>query len=131
MSVEQMFFMQTQAVQSIEQTLAAMQQAQQQPQPQPQVQMPQMPRDKHVEFMSGHPPVFTQCADPMDTEDWLRIVEQELHTAQCNDKEKVMYDPSLVRGSVSHGGSPTSTSMPTLKLSLGRSSETTSAGTTF
>jgi hypothetical protein len=72
MSVEQMFFMQTQAVQGIGQTLAAMQQAQQQPQPQPQVQMPQMPRDKRAEFMR-----------PMDTEDWLRTVERELHTAQC------------------------------------------------
>jgi hypothetical protein len=34
MTVEQMFLMQTQAVQAIGQTLAAMQQAQQQPQPQ-------------------------------------------------------------------------------------------------
>jgi hypothetical protein len=23
----------------------------------------------------------------MDTEDWLRTVERELHTAQCNDRE--------------------------------------------
>jgi hypothetical protein len=40
MTVEQMFLMQTQAVQAIGQTLAAMQQAQQHPQPQLQVQMP-------------------------------------------------------------------------------------------
>jgi hypothetical protein len=37
MTVEQMFFMQTQAEQAIGQTLAAMQQAKQQPQPQPQM----------------------------------------------------------------------------------------------
>jgi hypothetical protein len=45
MTIEQMFLMQTQAVQVIGQTLAAMQQVQQQqppPQPQMQVQMPQM-----------------------------------------------------------------------------------------
>jgi hypothetical protein len=46
MSIEQMFMMQTQAVQAIGQTLAAIQQ-QQQPPPQP--QMPQMPRDKRAE----------------------------------------------------------------------------------
>jgi hypothetical protein len=40
MSIEQMFLMQTQAVQAIRQTLAAMQQVQQQPQPLPQMQMP-------------------------------------------------------------------------------------------
>jgi hypothetical protein len=69
MTVEQMFFMQTQAVQATGKTLVAMQQAQQQPQPQPQMQMPQMPRDKHAKFMRGHPPVFAHSADPMDAED--------------------------------------------------------------
>ena len=96
MTIEQMFMMQTQAVQGIGQTLAAMQQVQQQPpppQPPVQVQMPQVPRDKLAEFMRGHPPVFAHSADPMDVEDWLRTVERELHTAQCNDHEKVLYGP--------------------------------------
>jgi hypothetical protein len=34
----------------------------------------------------------------MDIEDWLRTVERELHTAQCNDREKVEYGPHLLRG---------------------------------
>jgi hypothetical protein len=34
----------------------------------------------------------------MDAEDWLRTVERELHTAQCNDREKVSYDPRQLRG---------------------------------
>jgi hypothetical protein len=58
MTIEQMFLMQTQAIQAIGQTLAAMQQVQQQPpppQPPVQVQMPQVPRDKWAEFMRGHP----------------------------------------------------------------------------
>jgi hypothetical protein len=96
MSIEQMFMMQTQAVQAIGQTLAAIQQQQQQPPPQP--QMPQMPRDKHAEFMRGHPPTFAHSSDPMDVEDWLRTVERELHTAQCDDREKVLYGPRLLRG---------------------------------
>jgi hypothetical protein len=40
MTVEQMFFMQAQALQVNKHTLAAMQQAQQQPQPQPQMKFP-------------------------------------------------------------------------------------------
>jgi hypothetical protein len=91
MTIEQMFMMQTQAVQAIGQTLAAMQQVQQQPpppQPPVQVQIPQVPRDKRVEFMRGHPPVFAHSADPMDTEDWLRTVE----------REKVLYGPRQLRG---------------------------------
>jgi hypothetical protein len=34
----------------------------------------------------------------MDAEDWLHTVERELHTAQCNDREKVLYGPHLLRG---------------------------------
>jgi hypothetical protein len=101
MTIEQMLLMQTQAVQVIGQTLAAMQQVQQQqppPQPQVQVQMPHVPRDKRTEFMRGHPLVFAHSVDPMDVEDWLRTVEHELHTAQCNDCEKVLYGPRLLRG---------------------------------
>jgi hypothetical protein len=60
--------------------------------------MPQMLRDKRVEFMRGHPPVFAHSSDPMDAEDWLRTVERELHTTQCDDREKVLYGPCLLRG---------------------------------
>jgi hypothetical protein len=42
--------------------------------------------------------VFAHSSDPMDAEDWLRTVERELHTAQCDDREKVLYDPRLSRG---------------------------------
>jgi hypothetical protein len=57
-----------------------------------------MPRDKRAEFMRGHPPTFSHSSDPMDAEDWLRTVEWELHTAQCDDREKVLYGPRLLRG---------------------------------
>jgi hypothetical protein len=101
MTIEQMFLMQTEAVQAIGQTLAAMQQVQQQPplpQAQVQVQMPQVPRDKRAEFMRGHPLVFSHSVDPMDTKDWLHNMERELHTARCNDHEKVLYGPRQLRG---------------------------------
>jgi hypothetical protein len=42
--------------------------------------------------------VFAHSADPMDAEDWLRTVERELHTAQCDDRETVLYGPRLLRG---------------------------------
>jgi hypothetical protein len=29
----------------------------------------------------------------MDAEDLLHIVERELHTAQCNNREKTLYGP--------------------------------------
>jgi hypothetical protein len=42
--------------------------------------------------------VFAHSADPMDAEDWLRTMERELHTSQCDDREKVLYGPRLLRG---------------------------------
>jgi hypothetical protein len=42
--------------------------------------------------------VFAHSANPMDAEDWVHIVERELHTAQCDDREKVLYGPRLLRG---------------------------------
>jgi hypothetical protein len=34
----------------------------------------------------------------MDAEDWLCAVERELRTAQCDDREKVLYGPRQLRG---------------------------------
>jgi hypothetical protein len=57
-----------------------------------------MPWDKRAEFMRGHPPIFAHSANHMDVEDWMHAVEWELHTAQCNDREKFLYGPRLLRG---------------------------------
>jgi hypothetical protein len=56
-----------------------------------------MPRDKQAELMRGDPQVFAHSADLIDAEDWLRTMERELHTAQCDDREKVLYGPRLLR----------------------------------
>ena len=53
---------------------------------------------QEAEFMRGHPSVFAHSVDPMDTKDWMRTMESELHTAQCNNREKVLYGPCLLRG---------------------------------
>ena len=55
-----------------------MQHLQQQPPPTP---PPVHVRDKWGEFMKGRPPVFTHSADPMEADDWLRVVERQLNIA--------------------------------------------------
>jgi hypothetical protein len=42
--------------------------------------------------------MFSHSSDPMDAEDWLCTMERELYTTQCDDREKVMYGPRLLRG---------------------------------
>ena len=54
--------------------------------------------DKHGEFMKGRPLVFTHSTDPMEVDDWLRVVEKQLNIAQCNDLEKVLYASGQLQG---------------------------------
>jgi hypothetical protein len=93
--------------------------------------MPQMPTDKRAEFMRGHPPTFAHSSDPMDAEDWLRTVEQELHTAQCDDREKVLYGPRLLRGATQSSWESYLATMPTPTPSPRKNSEVASVSTMF
>jgi hypothetical protein len=66
--------------------------------PQPPPQQP-VPMNKHREFMSHRPPVFTHAADPLDADDWLKTVGKMLTTAQCDDREKVLFAADRLQGS--------------------------------
>ena len=57
-----------------------------------------LPRDKHGEFMKGHPPTFSHASDPLEADDWLRAMEWQLNIAQCNDHQKVLYASSQLQG---------------------------------
>ncbi|WVZ70351.1 hypothetical protein U9M48_019026 [Paspalum notatum var. saurae] len=64
-----------------------LQQAQAQPPPLP-------PRDRHGDFLKGHPPTFSHATEPLQADDWLRALD----IAQCNDKERVLYGSGQLRG---------------------------------
>jgi hypothetical protein len=59
------------------------------------------PRNKHQEFMSHHPPVFTHAADLLEDEDWLKTVLKMLTTCQCDDRGMVLYAAGRLQGSAS------------------------------
>jgi hypothetical protein len=54
--------------------------------------------NKHRKFMSHRPPVFTHAADPLDADDWLKTVGKMLTTAQCDDREKVLFAAGRLQG---------------------------------
>jgi hypothetical protein len=85
-TLEQVLIMQAQMMQHMQQTLANMQQA---PQYQPVPQ--QQPRDKLGEFQRTKPLTFSHSVEPMDADDWLKIVEKKLQVVQCNNREKVLF----------------------------------------
>jgi hypothetical protein len=70
-TLEQVLNMQAQMLQTMQQTMANIQQA---PQYQPVPQ--QQPRDKLGEFQCSKPPTFSHSVEPMDADDWLKTVEK-------------------------------------------------------
>jgi hypothetical protein len=57
------------------------------------------PRDKHREFMNHHPPTYSHSMDPLDTDDWLKVISKKLDITQCNDYERVLYTAGQLEGS--------------------------------
>jgi hypothetical protein len=41
--------------------------------------------------MSHHPPVFSHAVNPLDADDWLKVIGKKLDITQCNDQEKGLY----------------------------------------
>jgi hypothetical protein len=64
----------------------------------PQQQQQQTPMNKHREFMSHRPLVFTHAADPLEVDDWLKTVGKMLTTTQCDDREKVLFAAGRLQG---------------------------------
>jgi hypothetical protein len=58
-------------------------------------------RDKHRDFMSHHPHAFSHAIDPLDTDDWLKVIGKKLDITQCNDQEKALYASGRLEGSAS------------------------------
>src|SRR5687767_3292060 len=93
-NMEQFIAAQMQILQGL---TAAVQQLQQNQQPQQQQYAP-LARDKHRDFMSHHPPTFSHAVDPLDADDWLKVIGKKLDITQCNDREKVLYASGRLEG---------------------------------
>jgi hypothetical protein len=48
--------------------------------------------------MSHKPPTFASSPDPLDADDWLKLIENMLNIAQCSDREKVLYASGRLTG---------------------------------
>jgi hypothetical protein len=56
--------------------------------------------------MSHHPPAFSHAVDPLDVDDWLKVIGKKLDITQCNDREKVLYASGRLEGSASDWWDP-------------------------
>jgi hypothetical protein len=116
-TLEQVLIMQAQMLQTMQQTMANMQQAQgHQPSPQPQQ------RDKLGEFQRTKPPTLSHSVEPMDADDWLKTIVKKLQVVQCNNREKVLFASHQRMGPLQIGGMLMLKLMKNSKASIGRNS---------
>nr|XP_051214445.1 uncharacterized protein LOC127332209 [Lolium perenne] len=55
-------------------------------------------RSKLKDFQSTNPPVFAKCTEPLDADDWLRTIENNLEVAGVSDDEKVLFATHFLSG---------------------------------
>jgi hypothetical protein len=47
-------------------------------------------QDKMTEFMRLKPPTFVGSDNPMEADDWLKVIERKLDTIHYNGRDRVM-----------------------------------------
>jgi hypothetical protein len=77
-TLEQVLMMQAQMLQTMQQTMVNMQNAQHQA-------PPPLPRDRLRDFQCTKPPTFSHSVEPMVADDWLKTVEKKLQVVQYNN----------------------------------------------
>jgi hypothetical protein len=100
-NMEQFIAAQMQLLQGLTAFVQQIQQNQLNQQHQQQQQNAPPARDKHWDFMSHHPPTFFHAVDPLDVDDWLKVIRKKLDITQCNDREKVLYASGRLEGAAS------------------------------
>jgi hypothetical protein len=82
-TLEQVLMMQAQMLQTMQQTMVNMQNAQHQA-------PPPLPRDRLRDFQCTKPPTFSHSMEPMVADDWLKTIEKKLQVVQHNNWERVL-----------------------------------------
>jgi hypothetical protein len=95
LTLEKVLMMQAQMLQTMQQTMVNMQNAQ------PQAPPPS-PRDRLGDFQCTKPATFSHSVEPMDADDWLKTVERKLQVVQCNNREKVLLASHQLIGHVAN-----------------------------
>ncbi|KAK1694332.1 hypothetical protein QYE76_011029 [Lolium multiflorum] len=56
------------------------------------------PRSKLKDFQSTNPPVFAKCTEPLDADDWLCTIENNLEVAGVGNDDKVLFATHFIYG---------------------------------
>jgi hypothetical protein len=43
------------------------------------------------DFMTTHPPLFTEAREPLDADHWLRVIESKFGLLRCTEEQKTLF----------------------------------------
>ena len=46
--------------------------------------------DKLTAFLGAKPPTFAESSNPLEADDWLRVIKRKLDPFKCQDRDKVL-----------------------------------------
>jgi hypothetical protein len=53
----------------------------------------------YSDFLVTHPPLFSEPIDPLEVDNWLRIIESKFRLLHCIEYQKTLYATQHLRGS--------------------------------
>ena len=55
--------------------------------------------DKLTAFLRTKPPTIADSSNPLDADDWLRVIQRKLEPFECQDRDKVLLAAHQLTGS--------------------------------
>jgi hypothetical protein len=63
---------------------------------------PQGPREtSYLDFSETRPPLFVKVEDPLEADEWIRVIEQKFRLIRCTETQKPLFVAQQLRGPVS------------------------------
>jgi hypothetical protein len=60
---------------------------------------PQGPHDTtYLEFFETRPPLFVKAEEPLEADEWVRVMEQKFGLIQCTETQKPLFAAQQLRG---------------------------------
>jgi hypothetical protein len=62
----------------------------------------QGPRETtYLDFSETRPPLFTKAEDPLEADEWIRVIEQKFGLLRCSETQKPLFAAQQLRGPAS------------------------------
>ena len=52
----------------------------------------------YADFLKTQPPIFTKADEPLETNDWIRTIEQKFGLIHCNGNQKTLFAAQQLQG---------------------------------